>query len=187
MSFFALFILAIGLSMDAFAVSICKGLSLKTIDKKSMVIVGTYFGVFQAIMPFIGYTLSLGFRHAIENYDHWIAFGLLLFIGAKMIKESFDSDDESQDKDNSALNFNNMIMPALATSIDAMAVGITFAFLDVDIIPSVLIIGVTTFIFSAIGVKLGSVFGSKHTSKAEFTGGGILIMLGAKILIEHLL
>jgi putative Mn2+ efflux pump MntP len=184
MGILELFVLAIGLSMDAFAVSICKGLSVKTLEWKHMLIVGAYFGGFQALMPAIGYVLGSQFEHLIVSVDHWIAFFLLLFIGGNMIKESRESDEEELDDD---FGFKTMLMLAIATSIDALAVGITFALLpDVNITAAVLFIGVITFILSCIGIKIGNVFGAKFKSKAEFAGGAILILMGAKILFEHL-
>lgn len=182
MSIIELFIIGLGLSMDAFAVAICKGLSIKKISFRAPVTVGLYFGVFQAVMPLIGYFLGVNFKDYITAFDHWIAFGLLLIIGVNMIKESLGNECESD----SSLSFKTMVVLAVATSIDALAVGVTFAFLSVDIIPAVSLIGVTTFILSMVGVKIGNLFGSKFKSKAEMFGGIILILMGAKILIEHL-
>ncbi len=182
LSFIEFFIIGIGLSMDAFAVSVCKGLSIKKLSLKAPLIVGVYFGLFQALMPLIGYLLGVSFKNYIVSIDHWISFILLFAIGFNMIKESSDSTCEA---DNS-LKFKNMVVLAIATSIDALAVGVTFAFLSVDIISAVTIIGVTTFILSMIGVKIGNVFGAKYKQKAELIGGIILILMGAKILIEHL-
>lgn len=184
MSLLELFILAVGLSMDAFAVSVCKGLAIGRTRLRDAAVVGAWFGGFQAGMPLIGYLLGVNFADYISAFDHWIAFGLLVLIGANMIKESLEKKPE---KDAGAsLAFKTMLVMALATSIDALAVGITFAFLEVQIIPAVLFIGVTTFVLSGIGVKLGSVFGTKYKSRAEFAGGVILILLGIKILLEHL-
>jgi len=183
MGILELFILAIGLSMDAFAVAICKGLSVQKLEIKHMLIVGAYFGGFQALMPAIGYLLGSQFEHLIVSVDHWIAFFLLLFIGGNMIKESRETDVEDLDDD---FGFKTMLLLAIATSIDALAVGVTFAFLRVDIVAAVLFIGCITFICSAIGVKLGNVFGAKYKSKAELAGGVILILIGTKILLEHL-
>ena len=182
MGILELFILAIGLSMDAFAVAICKGLSVQKLEIKHMLIVGAYFGGFQALMPAIGYLLGSQFEHLIVSVDHWIAFFLLLFIGGNMIKESRETDVEDLDDD---FGFKTMLLLAIATSIDALAVGVTFAFLRVDIVAAVLFIGCITFICSAIGVKLGNVFGAKYKSKAELAGGVILILIGTKILLEH--
>lgn len=180
MSILELFILAVGLSMDAFAVSVCKGLSLGKIKPKHMCIAGAWFGGFQALMPLIGYFLGSFFAEMIEKYDHWVAFVLLAFIGANMIKESFDKDE----KVDSSMDVKSMLLLAIATSIDALAVGVTFAFLQVQIVPAVSFIGVITFIFSAVGVKIGSLFGTKYKSKAELFGGIVLVLIGIKILFE---
>lgn len=177
-----LIFIAIGLSMDAFAVSICKGLSLKKVNLKQMMIAGVYFGGFQALMPLIGYLLGVGFESFVQSIDHWIAFILLTILGINMIKESF-SDDENVD---SNFTFKVMLPLAIATSIDALAVGITFAFLRVNILISILVIGITTFCFSFLGVKIGNVVGEKFKNKAELIGGIILILIGLKILLEHL-
>lgn len=182
MSIIELFILAVGLSMDAFAVSICKGLSLGRIKQKHMCIAGAWFGGFQALMPLIGYFLGGFFSGMITKYAHWIAFVLLVIIGVNMIKEAF-GDEEEMDAD---MNAKSMFMLAVATSIDALTVGITFAFLDVAIVPAVSFIGIITFFCSAIGVKLGSIFGSKYRSKAELAGGVILILIAVKILLDGL-
>jgi len=182
MTWFELFVIAIGLSMDAFAVAICKGLSVKCVQKKHYLTVGLYFGGFQALMPLIGYFLGVNFKSLIENIDHWIAFVLLALIGANMIRESRGCAEELDD----SFNFKAMLPLAVATSIDALAVGVTFAFLNVEIVPAVSFIGVTTFILSAIGLKIGNVFGVKYKSKAEFAGGLVLILMGLKILLEHL-
>ncbi len=183
MDLFTLFILAVGLSMDAFAVSICKGLAIKKITLKEVTIVGLWFGGFQALMPAIGYLLGSTFKDKITAIDHWIAFILLGLIGANMIKESLSKEEESS---SSSIKAKEMFVLAIATSIDALAVGITFSFLNVNILFAVLFIGVTTFVLSAIGVKVGNIFGTKYKSKAELAGGIILIALGFKILIEHL-
>lgn len=178
-----LFILAVGLSMDAFAVSICKGLSMKKITLGKCCTVGLYFGVFQGVMPLIGYFLGIQFRDYITNIDHWIAFVLLGIIGANMIREALGKDEECC---NASLDVKTMLLLAIATSIDALAVGITFAFLNVDVIPAVTFIGVITFILSFIGVKIGNIFGLHFRSKAEFAGGVVLILIGTKILLQHL-
>ena len=183
MSLAEIILIGISLSMDAFAVSICKGLSLKDAKLKYMLIAGAWFGGFQALMPLIGYFLGSTFEQYVTSFDHWIAFILLGVIGGNMIKESVKNDDEGQ---NASFAFMTMLMLAIATSIDALAVGITFAFLNVNILLSVTIIGITTFIFSAVGVKVGNVFGIKYKSRAEFVGGTVLVLLGMKILIEHL-
>ncbi len=180
MSILDLFILAVGLSMDAFAVSVCKGLSLGKIKPKHMCIAGAWFGGFQALMPLIGYFLGSFFAEMIEKYDHWVAFLLLAIIGGNMIKESFGKDE----KVDSSMDVKSMLLLAIATSIDALAVGVTFAFLQVQIVPAVSFIGVITFIFSAVGVKIGSLFGTKYKSKAELFGGIVLVLIGIKILLE---
>ena len=180
MSIWDLFILAVGLSMDAFAVSVCKGLSLGKIKPKHMCIAGAWFGGFQALMPLIGYFLGSFFAEMIEKYDHWVAFVLLAIIGGNMIKESFGKDE----KVDSSMDVKSMLLLAIATSIDALAVGVTFAFLLVQIVPAVSFIGVITFIFSAVGVKIGSLFGTKYKSKAELFGGIVLVLIGIKILLE---
>lgn len=184
-----LIILAVGLSMDAFAVAICKGLSMKKVSFKEMAIVGLWFGGFQALMPLIGYFLGEAFEKYIEQIDHWVAFVLLVLIGALMIKESFEKEEkkEEEKEDSSPLAFKTMLTMAIATSIDALAVGISFGILpDVNITVAVSSIGIITFILSAVGVKIGNVFGAKYKSKAEFAGGIILVLLGIKILLEHL-
>lgn len=181
MGIIELFILAVGLSMDAFAVSVCKGLSLGKIKIKHMCIAGLWFGGFQALMPLIGYFLGSSFSELVAKYDHWIAFVLLALIGGNMIKEALGKEEDSMDD---SMGFKTMLLLAIATSIDALAVGVTFAFLDVSIIPAISFIGVVTFVLSAIGVKAGSLFGYKYKSKAELCGGIILILLGIKILLE---
>ena len=182
MGIFELFVLAVGLSMDAFAVSVCKGLSLGRIRRKHMYIAGAWFGGFQALMPLIGYYLGRFFADAITEYDHWIAFILLIIIGGKIVKESFDKEEQMD----GSMSARSMLLLAVATSIDALAVGVTFAFLKVSIIPAVSFIGVVTFVCSAVGVKIGSIFGTKYRSRAELCGGIILILIGAKILLEGL-
>ncbi len=187
MGILELFILAVGLSMDAFAVAVCKGLSTYKLKKRHMIIVGAWFGIFQGLMPLIGYFLGTAFEKYVTAIDHYIAFILLGGIGANMIKEALSKDDDDECNCDS-YGFKNMFVMAVATSIDALAIGITFALLpDVNIFAAVSFIGATTFILSAIGVKIGNVFGAKWKSKAEFAGGVILILLGTKILIEHLL
>lgn len=183
MGIFELFVLAVGLSMDAFAVSVCKGLSLGRINIKHMVIAGAWFGSFQALMPLIGYFLGTRFADFVNMYDHWIAFGLLLIIGFNMIRESIWGDEEAVD---ASMGIKTMFLMAVATSIDALAVGVTFAFLEVSIVPAILFIGCTTFILSAVGVKVGSAFGYRYKNKAEICGGAILVLLGIKILLEGL-
>lgn len=178
-----LIILSIGLAMDAFAVAICKGLSMKKMQWKNAIIIGLYFGIFQALMPVIGYLLGINFQNKIANIDHWIAFILLGIIGINMIKESISKENNIS---TDSIKFKDMIILAIATSIDALAVGITFAFLKVNIIIAIILIGCITFIISVIGVKVGNIFGNKYEKKAEFAGGLILIFLGIKILLEHL-
>lgn len=195
MDFLTLLVLAIGLSMDALAVSICKGLCLTKLTVKNMLIVGVWFGGFQALMPTIGYFLGIQFSSLIETYAPWIAFVLLVLIGLNMIKESFDKVQCDETKCD-ILNHKKMFFMSVATSIDALAVGITFACVPVSILPSLtrtvntllgaVIIGITTFLLSMGGVKIGHVFGAKYKSKAEFTGGIILILLALKIILEHL-
>ena len=174
-----LFILAVGLAMDAFAVSICKGLSLGKIKWKHMCIAGAWFGGFQALMPLIGYFLGSFFADMITKYDHWIAFMLLVFIGISMIKEAI-----GEEEIDACMDVKCMFLLAVATSIDALAVGVTFAFMKVNIIAAVLLIGIITFICSAVGIKIGSVFGTKYRAKAEIFGGAVLILIGLKILLE---
>ena len=183
MELFEIVFIGIGLSMDAFAVSICKGLSMKKINWKNALIIALYFGLFQALMPTIGYFLGSTFSNFVESVDHWIAFILLSIIGRNMIKNS--ANDEV-DKINDNVSFKTMILLAIATSIDALAVGVTFAFFKVNLILSITIIGTITFILSIIGVLIGNTFGDKFQNKAELTGGIILIIIGLKILLEHL-
>ena len=182
MGILELLFLAVGLSMDAFAVSVCKGLSVGKLKIKHCATAGLYFGGFQALMPLLGWLLGKQFEGLIKSIDHWIAFVLLVLIGANMVRESFGKDEDLND----SFSFKVMLPLAIATSIDALSVGVTFAFLDVNIFFAVSLIGVTTFLFSAAGVKIGNVFGTKYKSKAELAGGIILILLGIKILIEHL-
>ncbi len=184
MGIFELFLLAVGLSMDAFAVAVCKGLATPELKLRHMAVTGLWFGGFQALMPLIGYLLGTTFEKYIETYDHWVAFILLGVIGANMIKESFSKEENTSD---ASFGFKTMFIMALATSIDALAVGITFAILPSLNVPvAVTFIGVITFILSAIGVRIGSRVGLKYKSKAEFSGGIILILIGLKILLEHL-
>ena len=175
--------MAIALAMDAFAVAICKGLTVKKIKPRHLVITGLYFGGFQALMPLIGYFLGVNFRQYIETVDHWIAFALLVIIGANMIKEAFSKDEELHTDD---FSFKSMLPLAVATSIDALAVGVTLAFLKANVISSVSLIGIIAFLISAAGVLLGKTVGCKFKSKAELLGGIILIFMGLKILLEHL-
>ena len=184
MGFVELVITAFALSMDAFAVAICKGLSTGKVKIKHMVITGLWFGGFQALMPLIGFLLGSTFEKYITAYDHWIAFALLSLLGANMIKEAVFGEEECAD---CSLSFKVMLVMALATSIDALAVGITYALLpNVNIWIAIASIGVITFVVSAIGVKLGAVCGAKHKKTAELSGGVILVLIGTKILLEHL-
>ena len=185
MSFLELLLIAIGLSMDAFSVSICKGLTTKEFSWRMALVCGLWFGGFQALMPTIGYFLGAQFQEMIEAYDHWIAFGLLFLIGANMIREAIWGKEE-EGKENDALDFKTMLLLAIATSIDALAVGVSFACIQVRLWSSVLIIGLTTCVFSVLGVKIGNVFGSKYEKSAGIIGGIILILIGLKILLEHL-
>ena len=177
-----LLMIAVGLSMDAFAVSVCKGLSVKKVEGKQLLTVGLYFGGFQALMPLIGYLLGIRFQALIMNVDHWIAFALLCLIGLNMIRESRGEAEAL----NSLFSPKAMLPLALATSIDALAVGITFAFLNVNIFQAVGFIGLITLLISMLGLKLGNVFGAKYHALAEVIGGVVLILMGIKILLEHL-
>ena len=183
MSLMELFLIAVGLSMDAFAVSVCKGLSVRKATVKHALCVGLYFGGFQALMPLIGYLLGTQFESFINSVDHWIAFVLLSFIGGNMIREALSGEEEKLDD---SFSFRTMMTLAVATSIDALAMGVTFAFLRVDIVPAVLLIGATTFVLSAVGLKVGNVFGAKYKARAELFGGVVLVLMGLKILLEHL-
>ena len=185
MSFFELFLIAIGLSMDAFSVSICKGLTTKRFSWRMALVCGLWFGGFQALMPTIGYFLGAQFQEMIEAYDHWIAFGLLFLIGSNMIREAVWGKKE-EGENNGSLDFKTMFLLAIATSIDALAVGVSFACIQVKLWSSVVVIGLTTFVFSVLGVKIGNVFGSKYEKSAGIIGGIILILIGLKILLEHL-
>ena len=182
MGIIELFLLAVGLSMDAFAVSVCKGLAMKKCTIKKAMTCGIWFGGFQALMPLIGYFLGSFFADMITKYAHWIAFVLLIIIGGNMIKEAMGEEE----KVDACMDAKEMFILAIATSIDALAVGVTFAFLKVQIVPAVSFIGCVTFVCSAIGVKIGSIFGSKYRSKSEFCGGMILILIGLKILLNGL-
>ena len=184
MNFISLLMLAVGLSMDAFAVAVCKGLALKKITLRHALIVGLWFGIFQALMPLLGYLLASQFRDYITAYAHWVAFALLVLIGGNMIREAIFEKEEAET--DSALSFRSMLPLAVATSIDALAVGVTFAFLAVRVLPAVCLIGAVTLVLSMVGVKLGNLFGSRWRSRAELVGGVILVLLGLKILLEHL-
>lgn len=194
MGIIEIMVLSVGLSMDAFAVSVCKGLAMKRITITKAAICGVWFGAFQALMPLIGYLVGVRFISYIVGIDHWVAFGLLGIIGANMVKGAFDKEEEEEYSD--SLGFRNMLLLAIATSIDALAVGVTFACVPVSIINvselfntyiAVGVIGVITFTLSCIGVKLGSVFGTVYRKRAELAGGIVLILLGIKILVEHLI
>ena len=185
MSLLEIFFIGVGLSMDAFAVAICKGLSMGKVKIKNITIIALFFGVFQAIMPLIGYLLGSQFKSYIESVDHWVAFVLLAFIGGKMIVDVIKGEDEPEDKEY-VLDIKELFVLAIATSIDALAVGISMAFLRVKILSAISVIGVTTFVLSLIGVMVGNKFGIKYKDKATLAGGIILIIIGLKILIEHL-
>lgn len=182
MGLLELFLIAVGLSMDAFAVSICKGLSMPKMKWRNAVLAGIYFGGFQALMPTVGYVLGSQFKNIIVNIDHWIAFLLLAIIGINMIREARGEEESLDD----SFDVKTMLLLAVATSIDALAVGVTFAFLHVNILSAVAFIGCTTFLFSAAGIKIGNVFGCRFRSKAEIAGGVILILIGLKIFLEHM-
>ena len=187
MGFIELFLLGVGLSMDAFAVSVCKGLAMKKATLKSQMTCGLWFGGFQALMPLIGFFLGAMFADAIKSFDHWIAFGLLALIGANMLKEALEKECDCCEEHNADMSVKTMFVMAVATSIDALAVGISLAMAgDVNIWAAIALIGVTTCVLSALGVKIGNIFGSRYEKKAEFAGGVILILLGVKILLEHL-
>ena len=184
MSIVELFLIGVGLSMDAFAVAICKGLSVQKLNWKHYLIVGAWFGGFQALMPTLGYLLGTTFERYITSVDHWVAFVLLCLIGGNMLKEAFAKEEKEE---SASFDFKSMLLLAVATSIDALAVGITFALLpDVNIFSAVGLIGSITFCLSAVGLKVGNIFGLKYKSKAEIVGGIILILIGVKILLEHL-
>lgn len=183
MGFLEIAVIGIGLAMDAFAVSICKGLSMKKTNWKKAIIIALYFGIFQALMPVVGYYLGTTFENVVTSVDHWIAFILLGFIGGNMIKESFEEDTENA---NDKTDFKTMLILSIATSIDALAIGITFAFFDVNIVGAVSTIGVITTVISLLGVVIGNKVGAKFQNRAERFGGIILILIGLKILIEHL-
>lgn len=187
MGLIELVLIAVGLSMDAFAVSICKGLGMKRLDVKQAAIIAVFFGGFQGLMPVIGWALGTGFQSYITPVDHWIAFALLAFIGAKMLFDAFhDGEEDSQELSSDRLAIKEVVLLAIATSIDALAVGITFAFLQVDIVVSVLLIGIITFALSFIGVAVGHQFGARFEKPASIVGGVVLILIGLKILLEHL-
>lgn len=184
MGIIEMMLIGLGLAMDALAVSVCKGLSMKKMNWKNAIIIALYFGIFQALMPVIGYFLGTTFQSLVTNIDHWIAFILLSLIGGNMIREALSEGDNDNYNDN--IDFKTMIVLAIATSIDALAVGITFAFLRVNVPVAVTIIGIATFTISLVGVKIGNKFGSKYENKAAIAGGIVLILIGLKILLEHL-
>lgn len=186
MGLLELFFIAVGLSMDAFAVAVCKGLALRKFDWRKAGVVGLYFGFFQGLMPLVGYLLGVQFQDFITSIDHWIAFVLLGIIGINMIREARRTDCDIDEDQSAALDPRTMLGLAVATSIDALAVGITLAFLKVSIIPAVSFIAGITFIISVFGVKIGNVFGARYKSRAELMGGIILVLMGGKILLEHL-
>lgn len=186
MGFWELFLIGVGLSADAFSVSVCKGLNMRKLNMVHAYVIALFFGAFQAIMPLIGYLLGTSFSQYIETFDHWIAFALLAFIGGKMVIEAIKEKDGEEEEKTDTLKIGELVVLAVATSIDALAVGITFAFLNVSIYFAILIIGVTTFALSLGGVLLGNRFGAKYKNKAEIAGGVILILIGLKILLEHL-
>ena len=183
MGFIEILLVGVSLAADAFAVAVCKGLSMKKYEVKKGLIIGLYFGIFQGLMPVIGYLLGTTFEDLITKIDHWIAFVLLGSIGLNMIRESFSKEEDSC---NDKVDFKTMLPLAIATSIDALAIGITFAFLKVNILVAAIVITLTTFVLSFIGSKIGYKFGTKYKSKAEFIGGVILVIMGLKILLEHL-
>jgi putative Mn2+ efflux pump MntP len=187
MSVFEIVLIALGLSMDAFAVSITLGLSTNKPGVREMMIPGIYFGIFQALMPVTGYFAGFYFAHMVDKFQHWIAFVLLAFIGGKMIKDSLSKEAGEKQTDKNVFQFLNMLVLAVATSIDALAIGLTFAFYRVNIVMAALITGLITFFVSMSGVKIGNIFGIKFKSKAEFSGGVILVLLGLKFIVEHFL
>ena len=187
MGFIELFLTGVGLSMDAFAVAVCKGLGMKRLDARQALLIALFFGGFQALMPLAGWVLGSGFQSLIEPVDHWVAFALLAFIGGKMLLDGIRGEGDGEPSGEArALDIRELLMLAIATSIDALAVGITFAFLQVDIAPSVALIGATTFALSLAGVAVGHLFGARFERPATIVGGAVLILIGAKILLEHL-
>ena len=186
MGFIELFLIGVGLSMDAFAVAICKGLGMRRLNVGQAFVIALFFGGFQALMPAIGWLLGSQFAHVVEPIDHWIAFALLAFIGGKMIADALRGDDEQEAPSESALDLRELVMLAIATSVDALAVGVTFAFLQMDIVFPVLFIGMTTFALSYAGVAIGHQFGSRWEKPSTIAGGIVLILIGCKILFEHL-
>jgi len=185
MGLLELILIAVGLSMDAFAVALCKGLNMRKLTLRNSAIIALFFGGFQGAMPLLGWALGKQFESYITSIDHWIAFALLVLIGGNMIREVFKKDDDEMEAEDN-LNLKELLLLAIATSIDALAVGITFAFLQVSILPAVSLIGAITFVLSLVGVVIGHKFGAKFKSKAEFAGGFVLILIGTKIILEHL-
>ncbi len=185
MGFVELFLIAVGLSMDAFAVSVCKGLGMQRLNMGQAVVIALFFGGFQALMPVIGWAVGAQFAHFVSTYAHWIAFALLAFVGGKMLWDAFH-EDEGEDAGPFKLELGDLLMLAIATSIDALAVGVSFAFLDVAIAPSAALIGVTTFVLSLAGVALGHQFGSRWEKPATIVGGIVLILIGVKVMLEGL-
>lgn len=186
MNLVQIFLIAVGLSMDAFAVAMCKGLGMKKLNQKHALIIALFFGGFQALMPLIGWFLGTQFERYIVSVDHWIAFGLLVYIGGKMLFDAFHDEGEETVREDSALNLKELLLLAIATSIDALAAGITFAVLKTPILPAITFIGITTFVFGLVGVSIGFHFGSRYEKAAQITGGVVLILMGTKILLEHL-
>ena len=187
MGFVELFLIGVGLSMDAFAVAVCKGLAMRRIRWDHTAVIALAFGGFQALMPFLGWLLGSQFAGYIQNIDHWVAFVLLALIGGNMVREALSPDEEEKAcAVDQKLDYKQLLLMAIATSIDALAVGVTFAFLEVSILPAISIIGCTTFVLSIVGVAVGNFFGARYKKRAELSGGIILILLGAKILLEHL-
>ena len=186
MGLFEIFMIGVGLSMDAFAASVCKGLNMRRMNIKNMLVIGLFFGGFQALMPAVGWVLGKQFENYITSVDHWVAFALLVFIGGKMIYDVFeDKGEDDYGEKTDRVDVKEIFTLAIATSIDALAVGISFAFLQVDIVKAASVIGITTFLLSAVGVAVGNIFGAKYEKKATLAGGIILVLIGLKILLEH--
>ena len=187
MGFFEIFMIGVGLSMDAFAASVCKGLNMRRMNIKNMLVIGLFFGGFQALMPAVGWVLGKQFENYITSVDHWVAFALLVFIGGKMIYDVFeDKGEDDYGEKTDRVDVKEIFTLAIATSIDTLAVGISFAFLQVDIVKAASVIGITTFLLSAAGVAVGNIFGAKYEKKATLAGGIILVLIGLKILLEHM-
>lgn len=186
MGFFEILLIGVGLSMDAFAVSICKGLGMHRINYRHAVVIALFFGVFQGLMPVIGWLVGSSFAAYVTTFDHWIAFGLLAIVGGKMLWDAFHDEDEACEIDESKLDVRELFMLAIATSIDALAVGISFSFLEINIAAAAFIIGITTFVLSLVGVVFGNRFGTRFERPAQILGGVVLVLIGLKILLEHL-